>query len=178
GLHGDPRVRALQVVPGLRLRGQLPELGVLHGGAVRHCDRYLCGLVALPAPAGAESEDGLWRDTGGVAAESWGAPRELAARRFPPLPEAEDGARPSIRLDHDTTIEARGARGVQPSVAPDRVPRGHAARVRVLLGRRQRGRRNLDLGLARVARAVPPVRGRGRAQASDGAVRARGTGRV
>src|SRR5438445_6469128 len=35
-------------------------------------------------------------------------------------------------------------------MATDRVPRGNAARVRVLLGRRERGRRNLDLGLARI----------------------------
>ena len=84
GVHGDPRVRALQVVPGLRLRGELPELGVLHGGAVRHRDRDLRGIVAVPAPAGAEPEDGLRRDTGGVAGENGGAPRELAARRSRP----------------------------------------------------------------------------------------------
>ena len=64
GLHGDPRVRALQVVQGLCVRRQLPELGVLHGGALRRCNSGLRRVVAVPTLAGVEPQDGLWRDTG------------------------------------------------------------------------------------------------------------------
>src|SRR5438876_9851605 len=84
-----------------------------------------------------------------------------------------DGARPDLRLDHDPKVEARHTRGVQPGLAADGLPRREAARVRVLLRRRQRGGRHLHLGLTGVARAVPPLRGRGGATTSDGAFRGR-----